>query len=66
MPPVRRTLAGSPRLLRLSRPAPALPCPCPALQNLGTDWDERVLPSIGNEVLKAVVAQYQASVAPTC
>lgn len=30
------------------------------LQNLGTDWDERVLPSIGNEVLKAVVAQYQA------
>ena len=29
-------------------------------QNLGTDWDERVLPSIGNEVLKAVVAQYQA------
>lgn len=29
-------------------------------RNLGTDWDERVLPSIGNEVLKAVVAQYQA------
>ena len=24
------------------------------------DWDERVLPSIGNEVLKAVVAQYNA------
>jgi len=29
-------------------------------RNLGTDFDERVLPSIGNEVLKAVVAQYQA------
>jgi len=28
--------------------------------NLGTDYDERVLPSIGNEVLKAVVAQYNA------
>jgi regulator of protease activity HflC (stomatin/prohibitin superfamily) len=27
---------------------------------LGTDWDERVLPSIGNEVLKSVVAQYNA------
>lgn len=30
------------------------------LQNLGTDWDERVLPSIGNEIVKAVVAQYNA------
>lgn len=29
-------------------------------KNLGTDYDERVLPSIGNEVLKAVVAQYNA------
>jgi len=27
---------------------------------LGIDYDERVLPSIGNEVLKAVVAQYNA------
>lgn len=27
---------------------------------LGKDWDERVLPSIGNEVLKAIVAQYNA------
>ena len=27
---------------------------------LGTDFDERILPSIGNEVLKAVVAQYNA------
>lgn len=27
---------------------------------LGEDYDERVLPSIGNEVLKAVVAQYNA------
>ena len=26
------------------------------LNNLGVDYDERVLPSIGNEVLKAVVA----------
>lgn len=30
------------------------------MQNLGTDWDERVLPSIGSEVVKAVVAQYNA------
>jgi prohibitin 1 len=29
-------------------------------RELGTDYDERVLPSIGNEVLKAVVAQYNA------
>lgn len=29
-------------------------------QNLGLDYDERVLPSIGNEVLKAVVAQFNA------
>jgi len=29
-------------------------------QELGTDFDERVLPSIGNEVLKSVVAQYNA------
>jgi prohibitin 1 len=28
---------------------------------LGLDYDERVLPSIGNEVLKAVVAQFDAS-----
>ena len=27
-------------------------------QNLGQDYDERVLPSIGNEVLKATVAQF--------
>jgi len=29
--------------------------------NLGIDFDERVLPSIANEVLKAVVAQFDAS-----
>ena len=28
---------------------------------LGTDYDQRVLPSIVNEVLKSVVAQYNAS-----
>ena len=32
-----------------------------ALQNLGQDYDERVLPSIGNEVLKAIVAQFDAA-----
>ncbi|CAD7929204.1 unnamed protein product [Amoebophrya sp. A120] len=33
----------------------------PALhKRLGSEYDERVLPSIGNEVLKAVVAQYNA------
>jgi len=30
-------------------------------QELGTDYDERVLPSIVNEVLKSVVAQYNAA-----
>jgi len=30
-------------------------------QELSTDYDERVLPSIVNEVLKSVVAQYNAS-----
>jgi prohibitin 1 len=30
-------------------------------KNLGPDYDERVLPSIGNEVLKATVAQFDAS-----
>lgn len=29
-------------------------------RKLGPDYDERVLPSIGNEVLKAVVARYDA------
>ncbi|RHZ57259.1 hypothetical protein Glove_391g6 [Diversispora epigaea] len=29
-------------------------------QTLGEDYDERVLPSIGNEVLKSVVAQFDA------
>lgn len=31
-----------------------------SMQNLGLDWDERVLPSIGSEVVKAAVAQYNA------
>merc|ERR1711881_17682 len=30
-------------------------------QNLGQDYDERVLPSIGNEVLKSVIAQFDAA-----
>jgi prohibitin 1 len=30
-------------------------------RSLGIDYEERVLPSIGNEVLKAVVAQYDAA-----
>ncbi|KFD56584.1 hypothetical protein M513_02688 [Trichuris suis] len=29
--------------------------------NIGTDYDERILPSITNEVLKAVVAQFDAA-----
>lgn len=43
----------------LSRPrVSALPI---IYRTLGTDYDERVLPSIVNEVLKAVVAQFNAS-----
>jgi len=43
----------------LSRPNPtALPT---IYRTLGSDWDERVLPSIVNEVLKSVVAQFNAS-----
>lgn len=30
-------------------------------QSLGVDYDERVLPSIGNEVLKTIVAQFDAA-----
>ena len=29
-------------------------------QKYNTNWEERVIPSIGNEVLKSVVAQYNA------
>ena len=41
----------------------SLPCPRsdPSYRELGTDYDERVLPSIVNEVLKSVVAQFNAS-----
>lgn len=43
----------------LSRPnISALPT---IYRELGTDYDERVLPSIVNEVLKSVVAQFNAS-----
>ena len=43
----------------LSRPnQSALPA---IYRELGTDYDERVLPSIVNEVLKSVVAQFNAS-----
>lgn len=30
-------------------------------QGLGMDYDERVLPSVGNEVLKSIVAQFDAA-----
>ena len=43
----------------LSRPdIPGLPT---IYRELGKDYDERVLPSIVNEVLKSVVAQFNAS-----
>lgn len=43
----------------LSRPSTsALP---KIYRELGKDYDERVLPSIVNEVLKSVVAQFNAS-----
>lgn len=31
------------------------------LNEIGNDYDDKILPSIGNEVLKSVVAQYNAS-----
>ena len=31
------------------------------LNNLGFDYEEKVLPSIGSEVLKSIVAQYDAT-----
>lgn len=43
----------------LSRPSiPELPT---IYRELGQDYDERVLPSIVNEVLKSVIAQFNAS-----
>ena len=43
----------------LSRPdIPGLPT---IYRTLGKDYDERVLPSIVNEILKSVVAQFNAS-----
>ena len=30
------------------------------LNNIGVDYDDKVLPSIGNEVLKSIVAQFDA------
>jgi len=43
----------------LSRPnTSALPT---IFRELGQDYDERVLPSVVNEVLKSVVAQFNAS-----
>ena len=56
----------APKPQDVKRLAPEIRCPAYPktlnllLQNLGTDWDERVLPSIGNEIVKAVVAQYNA------
>lgn len=42
----------------LSKPDPSM---LPTIfKTLGIDYDDRVLPSIGNEVLKAVVAQFNA------
>ena len=43
----------------LSRPS--IPELANIYRELGTDYDERVLPSIVNEVLKSVIAQFNAS-----
>lgn len=43
----------------LSRPS--IPELATIYRELGTDYDERVLPSIVNEVLKSVIAQFNAS-----
>jgi len=39
--------------------ANSIPLP-PLTQGLGVDWEDRVLPSIGNEIVKATVAQFNA------
>ena len=57
LPPSHNIPHAPPPLTHHTPPHPTPPSH--HAQNLGTDWDERVLPSIGNEVVKAVVAQYQ-------
>jgi prohibitin 1 len=43
----------------LWRPTPEV---LPRLENeYGKDYDDRILPSIGNDVLKQVIAKYDAS-----
>lgn len=49
-----------PTLSKLHAEQHHLTCASINVQNLGLDWDERVLPSIGNEIVKAAVAQYNA------
>nr|AVP71914.1 prohibitin1 [Phascolosoma esculenta]AVR43200.1 prohibitin [Phascolosoma esculenta] len=60
------TLTGSKDLQNVNITLRILFRPVPAqlpqiYTNLGIDYDERVLPSIVNEVLKAIVAQFDAS-----
>lgn len=54
LPPSTCSLAVV-RDLTLRRP------PRSSYRELGTDYDEKVLPSIVNEVLKSVVAQFTAA-----
>mmetsp|Transcript_42775 Transcript_42775/g.123644 ORF Transcript_42775/g.123644 Transcript_42775/m.123644 type:complete len:261 (+) Transcript_42775:21-803(+) len=65
-PHTMNTLTGSGDLQMVNISLRALCRPDPTklpeiYRNLGTDYDQKVLPSIINEVLKSVVAQYNAS-----
>jgi prohibitin 1 len=65
-PRIITTTTGSKDMQTISLTLRVLHCPdidnLPTIYSkLGLDYDERVLPSIGNEVLKATVAQFDAS-----
>lgn len=65
-PTVIKSMTGSKDLQMISISLRVLYRPDPTrlpqlYRYLGTDYDARVLPSIVNEVLKSVVAQYNAS-----
>eukprot|EP01061_Rhynchopus_euleeides_P028648 TRINITY_DN46736_c0_g1_i1.p1 TRINITY_DN46736_c0_g1~~TRINITY_DN46736_c0_g1_i1.p1 ORF type:complete len:290 (+),score=132.00 TRINITY_DN46736_c0_g1_i1:47-871(+) len=64
-PAVIETMTGTKDLQKVNIKLRVLFMPAPEhlgtlYQTLGLDYNERVLPSIGNEIMKAVVAEYNA------